>query len=88
MRIQISDTIADEVGLRLMAARDRDQSEEYPVTGHRMAWAPRKGTKKQTQWRVPVYTKANRNLLAQIAFVKGGKVARDKIYPMRHVLFA
>lgn len=85
--IQVSDKIADAVGLRIIAAKQKDLNQEYPQVGTRLAWAKKKGTKAQQKQRVPIYRKTNRKLLAQIAFVKGGKTARDAIYPMRHSIF-
>lgn len=73
--------------MRRAVERRTEWEREYPVVGYRNAWAPRKGTKAQTMWRVAIYRKANRKLLAQIAFVKGGKPARDAIYPRRAVLY-
>ncbi len=92
MKILVAnEDIALAMGLKRVAITQKEMRAEYPVVGNVLALAKKTGTKGQGQQRVPVHNRTWRKLHPLIAFVgpkPGGKPARDKIYPMRHKLYA
>jgi hypothetical protein len=77
--------MARALGFEKLLARQKEWSLEHPQVDVRPTGSiNRKGQLVMAR----VYRKQWRKLKAQIAFVKGGKAARDAIYPRREVLYA
>lgn len=84
MQIKVSPEVAQALGLTTKQfARLQAWRLEHPQTGVANGGVNRKGQ----QVLVPIYRKQWLKLRAQMAFVMGGKSARDAIYPQRHKLF-
>jgi hypothetical protein len=82
--IRVTPEMARALGFARLLAKQQEWSREHPQVGVLPTGSiNRKGQLVMAR----VYRKQWRKLQAQIAFVKGGKAARDAIYPRREVLY-